>query len=331
MGANNNIWYLDRGKNFFSKEGQDFFETMISAINTNFYYREVDTNELIEKLPEKFKQSGNCNALLTTIRNIGLINKKNKLGENIKYYLEDKLTYKELILENLTKVNYDKDNTKRVKPFVVLCMVLYELYKIDPEYAFITKDDCINVLFHITNYENNYIYDAAQSIIASNRNYTNQASPVLDIWFNALQEFDIFEKTTQKSQLKVNPKEISFFEYIYHNGTKIPCYSNDQTEFSSVYDEIGSSTTGINYIIPEVELNENLPFNQTTVEEIYNYLFGINPHISYEYFKKPCFALYKPFRTMKNIAIRKIEKSNPTLADALFQYHYTQLMNNQLQ
>jgi len=112
MSDNSNIWYLDRGKNFFTEEGKELFNTIINVVNTYSYLEKMTSSELIEKFPQKMKKSGNPNALLTTSRNIGIINKENKLGKNIQYYLNDQLTYKELIFENLTKVNYDKNKNE---------------------------------------------------------------------------------------------------------------------------------------------------------------------------------------------------------------------------
>mgnify|MGYP004488096209 FL=1 len=152
MSDNSNVWYLDRGKNFFTEEGKDLFNTIISVCNTYSYISKMSSGELIEKFPEKMKTSGNPNALLTTARNIGIINKDNKLGKNIEYYLNDKLTYKELIFENLTKVNYDKESNYAVKPFIVICKALYRLYTLNKAEAFITKADCIKYLYNITDY-----------------------------------------------------------------------------------------------------------------------------------------------------------------------------------
>ena len=127
----NNIWYLDRGKNFFTQEGKIFFEEMISIFNALSIYKNLSSNDIIEKFPNKYKESGNPNALLTTLRNIGIVNKQNELAQNAKEYLDYRLSYEELILENLSKINYDKDNEYTVKPFFIICIVLYELYLIN--------------------------------------------------------------------------------------------------------------------------------------------------------------------------------------------------------
>ena len=104
MSDNSNIWYLDRGKNFFTDEGKELFNTVINVANTYSYIEKMTSSELIEKFPQRLKRSGNPNALLTTARNIGIINKQNKLGKNIKFYLNDQLKYEELIFENLIMI-----------------------------------------------------------------------------------------------------------------------------------------------------------------------------------------------------------------------------------
>ena len=322
MSVNGNIWYLDRGKNFFTEEGKDLFQTIISVLNT---YRNIDhisSGELISKFPKKYRDSGNPNALLTTARNIGILNKDNELGENIEYYLNDKLTYKELIFENLTKINYDKDSTKPVKPFIVICKALIRLYYLDKKEAYLTKADCINYLYAIDDYFK--INNELAKEIIDNRSFSSESAAVLDIWFNALQNFDIFTKTNDSNIIRLNEQEISFFDFIDKNGGKIPCYLNGESRYGSVYTDLGKIDMGINAIIPEININtENIE-----IEEIYNYLFGIENYENPS-FDKSFQGIYKPFRTIPNIAIRKVEKVNKQLAEKLFNYNQKVFINKE--
>ena len=302
----NNIWYLDRGKNFFTEEGIDLFETMIAVINTIGVKNKISTNEIIEVLPNKYKFVKNPNALLTTVRNIGLIDKNNNLSNNVKYYLDYKLSYRELILENLSKINYDKDGEIKVKPFFIICMFLYQLYNINPEYSFITKVDCRDYLFRLIDYSEDKIFDLAQKVILNERDYSNIYEAVLDIWFNALQEMKLFIKE-ERNALKINYDEIKFFEYVYNT-----CKNKNL----DLFDE------GIYSLVPEIKLNKNLQFEKESIKEIYNYLFGIDNVISKNYFMEECFGIFEPFRSLKNIAIRKIEEVDVNLAELLFEYNY---------
>ena len=305
----NNIWYLDRGKNFFTEDGVDFFETIIAVINSMGLKKKITSNELIEKFPNKYKNVGNPNALLTTVRNIAIIDKNNCLLENVKYYLEYKLSYKELILENLSRINYDKEGKNLLKPFFIICMFLYQLYNIDEKYAFITKIDCKEFLYEITEYKEHDIYDKAQKIILRERDTSNlRDDPVLDIWFNALQEFDIFEKTDSKNVLKINKEEIAFFEYIYNQ-----CRNRDVKEFAD----------GLISLIPEVKFKNKEKYE---IKDIYNFLFGIDDYKDNEFCEKEYYAIYKPFRKMPNIAIRKIEEKDEEIASQLFRYNYSLLI-----
>lgn len=316
---NSNIWYLDRGKNFLSLEGRELFEGVISIINATTNGKEISSKNLIAEFPQKFKMSGNPNALLTTIRNIGIINKKNVLGESVRFYLNNQLSYEELIFENLTKINYDKGRTQRVKPFVVICITLYKLFMIDPKEAYISRKNCIDYLFKITRYED--INKELLTKIINNRDDANSSGAVLDIWFNAFKEFEIF-KGSNKNILRMNKNEIDFYEYAYKKANKIPCYlnSDENQPYDSIYDEIGSIKTGINAIIPEVVINDGITINTEAIKEIYEYLFGIKNELKQDYFIDYCFGIYKPFRTIQNIAIRKL-KCPYKLKEGLFEYN----------
>lgn len=319
MSDNSNIWYLDRGKNFFTEEGKELFNTVINVVNTYSYLAKMTSSELIEKFPQKMKKSANPNALLTTARNIGIINKENKLGKNIQYYLNDQLTYKELIFENLTKVNYDKESSYPVKPFVVICKALYRLYTLDRNEAYITKADCIKYLYNITDYfqiTNEYCIN-----IIKNRSFEKESAAVLDIWFNALQNFNIFSYSDNTSILKLNEEELDYYRFIDEKGGSIPCYLNGDSKNGSYYDDLGSTDLGINYIVPSVEFNKTNNVNMEDVKKIYEYLFGICPYENNGLINNEYYGVYRPFKSIKNIAIRKIYKNNTNLGNLLFAYN----------
>ena len=319
MSDNSNVWYLDRGKNFFTEEGKDLFNTIISVCNTYSYISKMSSGELIEKFPEKLKTSGNPNALLTTARNIGIINKDNKLGKNIEYYLNDKLTYNELIFENLTKVNYDKESNYAVKPFIIICKALYRLYTLNKAEAFITKADCIKYLYNITDYFE--ITDEYCNNIIINRSYEKESAAVLDIWFNALQNFEIFTYSNNSSILKLNEDELEFYKFIDKRGGMIPCYLNGKSKYGTLYDDLGSCDLGINYIIPQVRINTYTAVNMEEIKNLYEYLFGICPYGNNSLVGNEYYAIYRPFRSIKNIAIRKIESENSYIGNLLFEYN----------
>ena len=324
--SSTNIWYLDRGKNFFTVEGKDFFETMIAIFNT--YKNEMNEEfNIIEKFPGKYKNSGNPAALLTTLRNIGIINKENKLADNIRsFYVKNRLTYDELIFENLTKINYDKENTAEVKPFVIICQMIYALYCINPDFAYITKDECVNYLFNITSYDKDTIDKIAKEISNTQRITSSESVAVLDIWFNALGSLPFF-KLENRNVLKVELDEIEFFKYVYENGDKIKhYYYGEDRRFKNAYDELGSISTGINEIIPKVNLKKEIlkeVFKEKIdYERIIKYLFGIQPdeRVS-KIFENDVYGIYKPFNAIRNIAIRKIWSDNKKIGNELFDYN----------
>ncbi len=319
MSDNSNIWYLDRGKNFFTEEGKELFNTIISVANTYSYLEKITSGELIEKFPIKMKTSGNPNALLTTSRNIGIINKENRLGKNIQYYLNNKLSYEELIFENLSKVNYDKESTYPVKPFVVICKALYRLYTLNKEEAYLTKSDCIRHLYKITDYFQ--ITNEHCDNIIKNRSFERESAAVLDIWFNALQNFDIFKDSEDASILRLNEDEIEFYKFIDEKGGMIPCYLNGKSKYSTYYDDLGSCDLGINYIIPPVMINYSNNLDMENIKELYEYIFGLTPFKNNELVESEYYAIYRPFKSIRNIAIRKIEQNNTYVGNLLFEYN----------
>ncbi len=319
MSDNSNIWYLDRGKNFFTDEGKELFNTIINIVNTYSYLSKITSSELIETFPQKMKKSGNPNALLTTTRNIGIINKENKLGKNIQFYLNDQLKYEELIFENLTKVNYDKESSYPIKPFIVICKTLYRLYTLDKNEAYITKADCIKYLYKITDYfqiTNEYCDN-----IIKNRSFEKESAAVLDIWFNALQNFEIFSYSDNTSILRLNEEELNYYKFIDEKGGNIPCYLKGNSKYASYYDDLGSIDLGINYIIPSIEINKTKNLTMEEVKKIYEYLFGICPYENSTLVNNEYYGIYRPFKSIKNIAIRKIYRENAYIGNLLFVYN----------
>ncbi len=301
----NNIWYLDRGKNFFTQEGQLFFEEMISIFNSLSIYNDLSSNDIIEKFPKKYKESGNPNALLTTVRNIGIINKQNKLSQNAKEYLDYKLSYDELIFENLSQINYDKENEYTVKPFFIICIVLYELFLIKKEYSLITKTDCIEHLYEIKSYDKTFIFNTVQRILLEDRDFTNVKEAVLDIWFNALNHFSIFDYK-DKNALMINEDEVDFFKAIYD------IYLSGNYELFN---------NGIYGCIPSLNIEMNYDRNIIDAQEMFDYVFGIrDSRICKFIFGEDSFGKYKPFRTIKNIAIRKINECDSYIGELLYKY-----------
>ena len=297
----NNIWYLDRGKNFFTQEGKIFFEEMISIFNALSIYKNLSSNDIIEKFPNKYKESGNPNALLTTLRNIGIVNKQNELAQNAKEYLDYRLSYEELILENLSKINYDKDNEYTVKPFFIICIVLYELYLINSKYSLITKMDCIKYLYDIKEYDKTSIFNMIQKMILDDRDYTNVKEAVLDIWFNALNNFKFFD-SKDKNVLAINEEQVDFFKVIYNIY-----YSGNYEKFND----------GIYGCIPVVEIENKV--KGINIKKIDEYLFGVEKYTDIEErIGTEYFGIYKPFALVKNLAYRRIKENNPNLAEELY-------------
>lgn len=314
-------WYIDRSRNL--SEDTKWIKSLIFSIDRiDPNNVGLKSNDLIELLPDILKKGKNPFAVLTYLRDIGFINLDNKLGENSKLLLDDKLTYWELVFELLFKRFHSKEQFNSTNPLVILITTLYEIYDYNRDKStFITWNECSDYLFKIDDYQ---LIDRDLVIeIIKNRekNIKGNNYSVLDIWFNSLKNLPIFYKDDIKDRLTINLEYLDFYKLIHSKSQNIRISEIKIYNRKGLYDYYGNSNNGIINFIPNINKDFILN-NKSNIEGVYNHLFGIeviNDEIYLDYF-----GLYKPFRWCPNLALRKIQNLDYEFGDKIIAFS----MNN---
>ncbi len=226
MSEMKNDWYIDRAININHKNFNN---------NVQFFYEKckekIECKELIKLMEKDFDgATGNLNATLTHYRDIGILNKENKIGNSAKEYIEKKLDLSSFILDLLIKRPAKKIPTK-VRPFVIICKffdILIQM-EVDKDNIYVTNKECIQYLYNINDYEE-LDYEFVEQVIY-NRNIDKFGNKIdndkiesneitnINIWFNALREIPIFRPTDKnKDCLIPNVEQKEFFSFISSYG-----------------------------------------------------------------------------------------------------------------
>ncbi|MDF9824455.1 hypothetical protein M2475_000827 [Breznakia sp. PF5-3] len=333
MNESLNDWYIDRASNVYV----DGFEDMLI-----FFYKnckeKISSSSLsnLITLDNKLKFSkGNPNATLTHYRDIGVLNKENKIGSSASEFVNGKLDLSSLIIDLFFRRFSKKQHTSKVvRPFVVICKFFDILFKmeIDKDDVFLNSRECIKYLYLINEYAeldfeyvedmlSNRIYDAKNNKIGSYEFKSNEATNI-NIWFNALRETPLFLPVDgNKENLFPNVDQREFFAFVAANGEFVSSKKIENSE--DLYNYYCNKNFGITEILPRVILKEAKITDEKEIEKIFDYLFGYKMFKDFEYFryfKYPCFGVYFPFISVPQIAIRQIDYDNPNIGNSLYQY-----------
>lgn len=211
-------WYIDRSRNISSILQSNYFHKLcdLATKEVNNY----SSRELIDLLgiAEDMK---NPNALLTFLRDIGLINANTNIPSNfLKVCVKSKCTTEEMILMIILKKNSEKNEKSTIKPFIMLCKAFSILNKNEYELK-IHWNDCVNYIMKCDNYEQ--LDDSLIEEMLANRVVGKlEESAVLDIWFNAFCDTKLFEKDKDKF-IKLKEEYIDLIEYFADEGEKLKC------------------------------------------------------------------------------------------------------------
>jgi len=174
-----NDWYIDRSKNFV----EDSLKETLKIIKES-----TNNGDSAETLNNKLEASGkiaagNVAAALVRFRDHGLIRMDNTLGDSATLYLQDDLTFGELVIALLIKRFAEKGKYTVVRPFIIICKVLSSMMQmgIDEDDIFITFSECKEYLLNIERYED-VTNDLADSII-SGRTYDNNGAYIPHVTF----------------------------------------------------------------------------------------------------------------------------------------------------
>ena len=195
-------WYIDRSRNIKSCFESSLMDKMKEWVQNK---NEISTQpispaKLIKKLniDKSFK---NPNALLTYLRDIGLIDYQTNLpSQFFRTCVYSQLSNEQIILLILLKKNSEKNDKSTVKPFVVICKAMSLLVDICKDY-YLTWDDCVSFLQKIDNYDDITEQYILEMINARNINDKTQDSSIMDIWFNGLTATGLFLKEIKKEYI----------------------------------------------------------------------------------------------------------------------------------
>lgn len=252
-------WYIDRSRNIKSCFESSLMDKMKEWVQNK---NEISTQpispaKLIKKLniDKSFK---NPNALLTYLRDIGLIDYQTNLpSQFFRTCVYSQLSNEQIILLILLKKNSEKNDKSTVKPFVVICKAMSLLVDICKDY-YLTWDDCVSFLQKIDNYDDITEQYILEMINARNINDKTQDSSIMDIWFNGLTATGLFFEGDKK-RIYLNKKYLKFIKFVAKYGQEMICSQNrDEGLYQMGMDCFGLSEMIYNHSLAAIDSFENL-------------------------------------------------------------------------
>lgn len=211
-------WYIDRSRNISSIFSSEWYSKLEEYANDN------STNGMFDGKSQEFCNylqlpTKNPYAILTYLRDLGIIDDNNDATDFFKCGLQAKLSAEEFILLILLKRNDNKNEASTVKPFVVLSKALYLMSIFDLPLV-INWHQCINYLMSVSSYD-----EINESLIRSMVDDHGDNPPNgPDIWFNALISTGLF--TGKSSEITLKDKYMRFISFIANYGNELEPSSN---------------------------------------------------------------------------------------------------------
>ncbi len=255
-------WYIDRSLNLESFYNSVIYKRFVDNID-EILESDLSSNELIKVLGIVGK---NPNATLTYMRDIGILDIKNKPTEFILDAINTNCKNNFIILLSLIKRDDKKNDKSNIKPFVLICKYLSLLNKLGKP-LFIDLNICKNYLCKIQNYHQMTEEYALQ--LSSIKFVQIADKSVFDIWINALVSTGLFKMDTlTKQRIILDEKYIKFIEYIAKYGNELKVSQNKEEYFNHLF----SSKHGLCQLVLD-HLNESI--------EALDSLNGIFDYINY--------------------------------------------------
>lgn len=319
-------WYMDNN-NYLTK---DFVDTFIE----NFLKSVVpgDENKTVENIKEHY-DCANPAAPLTCARDFGLF-RDDEMGDSTKLYNNQTLSFAELVFELIFKRNAYKDTESNIKPAVLICKyfdILNNLGDIEDESKILTSTECYNFLCGIDDYDEIDVEYVRHIIDERKYSPHNPELPIIErvpnnvyitSLFYSLCDTGLFVYGKKKGIIKPTDISRDLIHYISNNGAKMssaPIKIGGNS--NNVYQYLCDINNGILEIVPEIKLKSEL--DAQDVRGTFEYLFGIGIRKSFnweKYFFSNCFAIYKSFYFVKNLAILKLFLTNRASGEMLFDY-----------
>jgi len=207
------LWYIDRGANISTILKKEYFQKLKTMEGS------LKSDDLINFL--EVGSAGNPNAVLTNLRDLGLIKlvkQNNELTDFFKVCIKSNLSIENICLLILMKRNSLKEEANTIKPFVVIAKALALMIKAGNEPK-LTWTICAKHLMGVNDYESINERLIAEAVADTTE---SENEGVLDIWFNALLFTGLFEG--DKNSVTLKRDYYAFIDFIANYGQEmLPC------------------------------------------------------------------------------------------------------------
>ena len=206
-------WYIDRSRNLSSLFSSPWYQTLIQIA-----LDDTKINMFINKSGDLITELGitgkNPFAILTYLRDIGIIDDNNNATDFFKCCIRANLSNEQIILLILLKRNDNKNEASSIKPFVVISKAFALMNELSLP-LILNWHQCINYLMPIQRYEE------IDELLVRSMSADDSANPSNgpDIWFNALLSTGLFDGTNTEIHLK--NEFIDFFRFIAKYGNEL--------------------------------------------------------------------------------------------------------------
>ncbi len=246
-------WLLDRAFNLTSDN-----EVIIQSILKNLNRIEKDGITYEEALLSMQNEGAITSidrynrSTQTLLKSIGLITDRDKLSETGKAYIDGVLRYKDVLLLQTFKKQYNAAEGAMVRPLVIILSVLLKAYKDEANYenAWVDTYDYLNILTEISDYsELDSMYGkfiADKSKTESERSYDDVKD--WDVWCSLFISTGLLVPVdlNVKYKIKLNDSEIDMIEFIIENHNKVEMLTSQETWLT----DFGKISIGFSEIIP---------------------------------------------------------------------------------
>lgn len=206
-------WYIDRSRNVASIFSSEWYAKLVDYAKdkNNVNHFDGKSQEFCSYLDLPTK---NPYAILTYLRDLGIIDDSNNATSFFQCGLQANLSPEQFILLILLKRNDNKNGASTVKPFVVLCKA-FALMSENGLPLRINWHQCINYLMTVDSYEE--ITD--ELVVSMSQDNEDNPANGPDIWFNALLNTGMF--TGKSNEITLKDKYVRFISFIAKYGDEL--------------------------------------------------------------------------------------------------------------
>lgn len=158
----------------------------------------------------------------TFFKDHGLVNSAKELTPIALYYLDGGIDYNEMLLLQLFKKQYRRNESFNIRPLVVLCLIMVEIIKSNSDNSWFTLDDYLDYMVKIESYDQ--VKEVTTELLKNRKEnfkyekkYTNEDR---DIWFNYFETIDILKNDKSEKKYFFNMDKIQLVQFISDNYTK---------------------------------------------------------------------------------------------------------------